>query len=83
MSFQAGRAESLPFPDGSFDLVTCQTVLIHVREPSVALREYLRVVRPGGRLLLIEPNNAAGMLAIGPALRTRPLEDVLDRAPAR
>jgi ubiquinone/menaquinone biosynthesis C-methylase UbiE len=55
--FQLGAAEQLPFADSSFDLVTCQTLLIHVREPKAVLAEMLRVARPGGLLLVVEPNN--------------------------
>ncbi len=58
-TFVTGEAERLPFADDSFDLVTCQTVLIHVREPVVVLREMLRVLRPGGLLAVAEPNNVA------------------------
>ena len=57
-----GRGENLPFPDGQFDLVTCQTVLIHVPDVVAVLREMGRVVRPGGTVLLAEPNNLAGQL---------------------
>ncbi|MDD5628020.1 MAG: class I SAM-dependent methyltransferase [Elusimicrobia bacterium] len=57
LSYQTAAAETLPFPDGSFDLVTCQTVLMHVREPKLVLAEMLRVLRPGGWLLAAEPNN--------------------------
>jgi ubiquinone/menaquinone biosynthesis C-methylase UbiE len=55
--FQLGLAERLPFPDDSFDLVTCQTVLIHTRDPKAVLVEMMRVARPGGLLLVVEPNN--------------------------
>ncbi len=57
--YRVGDALHLPYPDHSFTLVTCQTVLMHVAEPEVALREMLRVVQPGGRLLLAEPSNQA------------------------
>ena len=43
-----GRGEQLPFPDGHFDLVTCQTVLIHVADVVAVLREMCRVARPAG-----------------------------------
>ena len=46
-----GVAEALPFKDESFDLVTCQTLLIHVADPTAVIREMRRVVRPGGLLL--------------------------------
>jgi SAM-dependent methyltransferase len=42
------RAESLPFPDSSFDCVLCTQVLEHVEDPWAAAREISRVLRPGG-----------------------------------
>jgi SAM-dependent methyltransferase len=59
-----GRAEALPLPDASFDLVTCQTLLIHVHEVELAIAEMIRVLRPGGVLVLCEPDNRAGNLAL-------------------
>jgi hypothetical protein len=55
---------SLPFEDNSFDMVTCQTVLIHVQNPVEALREMLRVTKPGGIVVAAEPNNRAGTLVL-------------------
>ncbi|MHB8328576.1 MAG: class I SAM-dependent methyltransferase [Acidimicrobiales bacterium] len=57
-----GHGEKLPFPSDRFDLVTCQTVLIHVVDPVAVLREMGRVTRPGGTVLVAEPNNLAGQL---------------------
>lgn len=47
-----GRLEALPFEDGAFDLVTCVWALETVPDPSLALVELCRVVRPGGALCL-------------------------------
>lgn len=58
-TYQLGAAETMPFADQQFDLVTCQTLLMHVADPRVVLKEMLRILRPGGRLLLLEPNNVA------------------------
>src|SRR5262245_19354856 len=55
--YQHGSAQNLPFDDSSFDLVTCQTLLIHVPNPKEVLREMLRVLQPGGSLLVAEPSN--------------------------
>jgi SAM-dependent methyltransferase len=58
-SYREGLAEALPLPDESADLVTCQTVLMHVADPAKAIEEMQRVLRPGGLLLAAEPNNFA------------------------
>lgn len=59
--FVRGDAMSLAFADASFDLVTCQTVLIHLKDPKGAIREMMRVARPGGLVLTVEPCNMASM----------------------
>jgi len=52
----AGQAEVLPFASSSFDLVLSNEVLEHVADDRQALREMMRVLRPGGRLVLFVPN---------------------------
>jgi ubiquinone/menaquinone biosynthesis C-methylase UbiE len=59
----AAGAESLPFPDGSFDTVVSTLVLCTVPDQEAALDEVRRVLRPGGRLLFIEHVRAAGPMA--------------------
>lgn len=49
-----------PFDDGSFDAVTTRSVLIYVKRKLEALREFRRVLRPGGRISLFEPINSFG-----------------------
>ncbi len=53
-TFLEGRAENLPFPDDSFDVVAAMTVLCFVPDAKGAVREMARVLRPGGRLVLGE-----------------------------
>ncbi|HXM32092.1 MAG TPA: class I SAM-dependent methyltransferase [Chthoniobacterales bacterium] len=55
--FTTGNAESLDIADNSFDVVTCQTLLMHLAMPQRALQEMIRVLKPGGILICIEPNN--------------------------
>lgn len=57
VSFLQGDATALPLPDNAFDVVTCQTLLMHLPKPIDALREMRRILRPGGLLICIEPNN--------------------------
>lgn len=60
--YEQGSVEQLPFADARFDLVTCQTLLIHVPSPRQVLQEMLRVLKPGGLLLAAEPSNLAQVL---------------------
>ena len=52
LHFLAGDACSLPFPDCSFDLVICNSVLHHVADPSYLLAEIGRVAKPRAAILL-------------------------------
>ncbi len=54
MAFTAADAMSLPFADESFDVVTMSFGLRNVADAETALREFLRVTKPGGRLLVCE-----------------------------
>jgi SAM-dependent methyltransferase len=50
----AGVAEGLPYPDGLFDLVLSTTSFDHWSDQQAGLRECRRVLRPGGRLVLVD-----------------------------
>ena len=52
IDWQEGRAEKLPFPDCSFDLVCCQFALMFFTDRHAALAEMHRVLKKGGRLVL-------------------------------
>jgi demethylmenaquinone methyltransferase/2-methoxy-6-polyprenyl-1,4-benzoquinol methylase len=52
-------AEALPFPDGHFDLVSVAFGLRNMTHKDVALREMNRVLRPGGKLLVLEFSKVA------------------------
>jgi ubiquinone/menaquinone biosynthesis C-methylase UbiE len=49
-----GDVERLPFPDSSFDTIVATCVFCSVNDPVRGLREVLRVLRPTGRVLLLE-----------------------------
>lgn len=48
------RGESLPFPDNSFDFISMGYALRHVEDLGVLFREFRRVLKPGGRVLVME-----------------------------
>jgi ubiquinone/menaquinone biosynthesis C-methylase UbiE len=52
--YAAADAESLPFADAVFDLVTCRLAAHHFHDVRAALREIARVTRPGGRIGVID-----------------------------
>ena len=55
-SFVCADATSLPFPNDTFDAVTMFDVLEHIQDDAAAVKEALRVLRPGGFLLVTSPN---------------------------
>ncbi|WP_230680128.1 class I SAM-dependent methyltransferase [Pontibacter rufus] len=56
-AFKVGNATDIPLPDNIADLTLCQTLLIHVKNPQRVIDEMIRVTKPGGWVLALEPNN--------------------------
>jgi len=52
LDFRAAQAEALPFADRSFDAVVGNFAVLHLGRPELAVAEFVRVLRPGGRLAL-------------------------------
>jgi SAM-dependent methyltransferase len=77
-SFLQGDATRLPFADDTFDLTTCQTVLIHLRDPAAAIAEMTRVTKPGGLVAVAEPNNVSETLLLDTITNRAPVDDVVE-----
>jgi len=55
VDFRSGSAYAIPFPDASFEIVTCVEVMEHLDRPGEALAELRRVLKEGGSLVLTTP----------------------------
>jgi SAM-dependent methyltransferase len=55
--------ERLPFRDASLDVVIMRAVLVHTSDPRRTMAEMRRVLRPGGRVLLSEPDHGSHVVA--------------------
>jgi len=72
-----GDAISLPLPDRAFDLATCQTLLLHLRQPEAAIAEMVRITRPGGLVVCAEPNNLVARLPLSGLMEDEPPERLI------
>jgi ubiquinone/menaquinone biosynthesis C-methylase UbiE len=54
ISFETCTAESLPYPDASFDGAIAARLLLHAADPETVIREMKRVVKPGGRVVVMD-----------------------------
>jgi len=76
-AFVPGEAAKIPLPDESFDVVTCQTLLMHLERPVAALHEMLRILRPGGLMICAEPNNLWNYLTVTSLSADQPVEKLV------
>jgi demethylmenaquinone methyltransferase/2-methoxy-6-polyprenyl-1,4-benzoquinol methylase len=65
LEFRRGEGIALDEPDQSFDWVWCSDVLHHIDEPVAALREFARVLLPGGRIIIKESQVLQGVYLPG------------------
>ena len=61
--FALGDAYALPFPDASFDAVLAHTLLVHLSDPLRALKEFHRVLRPGGIVAVSDDQDATWVVS--------------------
>ena len=70
--FEEADAEQLPFTSASFDLVISRHLLWTLPHPEAALDEWIRVLRPGGRLVVVDSQLAATAPPLAENARTSP-----------
>jgi ubiquinone/menaquinone biosynthesis C-methylase UbiE len=64
LSFAGQRLESLEFAENTFDVVHCRGVLMHIPDWEIALGDLCRVLKPGGRIVILEANQTSLETAI-------------------
>jgi arsenite methyltransferase len=80
VNLQQGSAEALDFEDESFDALSCTQTLLYVKEMEKALREFYRVLKPGGRIAIIETDWRSAIINASDPAMTRRIFDALDGA---
>ena len=65
LEFRQGDGTALPLADQSCDWVWCSDVLHHIPDPVLALKEFMRVLRPGGRVIIKESQVAQALFLPG------------------
>jgi ubiquinone/menaquinone biosynthesis C-methylase UbiE len=68
VEFMQGSASNMPFPAGSFDFLLCRAAFKNFAQPVEALKEMCRVLRPGGRGLIIDLKRNASPEAVNHAV---------------
>jgi ubiquinone/menaquinone biosynthesis C-methylase UbiE len=69
VTFQQGNASALPFGAESFDLVYCRAAFKNFSEPVTAIREMHRVLKPGGKAVILDLRKDAPPDAIRAAVK--------------
>ncbi|MGW4065679.1 class I SAM-dependent methyltransferase [Amycolatopsis sp. NPDC004747] len=65
VTFRQGSAHALPFAEASFDTVVCTFGLCAIPDPAAAVAEMVRVLRPGGQLILVDHVTSSSRLVRG------------------
>lgn len=82
VSLKKATAEDLPLPDEFCDAAACAQVLLHVAEPATAIHEMRRILKPGGRLAIVETDWRSVVLNTSDETLTRRIFDAWDGAVA-
>ena len=82
VELEVASVYNLPFADGVFDAVRAERVFQHLDNPEAGLREMLRVTRPGGRVMVIDPDHGQAGIALDDPAHRRVYE-ALQRAMTR
>jgi len=82
VEYRVGDLGSLPFDDGTFDAAYSERAFIHLDNPEAAMLELHRVLRPGGRLVIVDPDHSRTAIDADDAELAELLTARLDRSMA-
>ena len=68
VDFEQGNASSLPYPRDTFDFLVCRAAFKNFSQPVKALREMHRVLKPGGRGLIVDLRRDASVASVNQAV---------------
>ena len=80
VGYHQGSVEALPFDDASFDALSCVQCLLYVDDLHAALAEFHRVLKPGGRIAVLETDWTGAILNSHDQALTRRIFDAWDLA---
>lgn len=81
LEFREGDGTAVDASDGTFDWLWCGNVLHHIADTPAALKEFARVLRPGGRLVILESQTLSALFLPGhPSLERRIQEAESERS---
>ena len=75
VNLQQGSVESMPFEDASFDALSCTQTLLYVKDMDKALTEFYRLLRPHGRIAVIETDWSGAIINSHDQVLTRKILD--------
>lgn len=82
VDFQQGNSSNLPFPQDTFDFLVCRAAFKNFAQPVKALQEMCRVLKPGGRALIIDLRRDASPAMVNQAvddMRLGPVNRVITK----
>jgi len=80
VNLQQGSVENLPFEDASFDALSCTQTLLYVKDMDQALKEFYRLLKPRGRIAIIETDWSGAIINSEDQVVTRKILDAWGRA---
>ncbi len=69
IEFQQGNVSEMPFPDNKFDFIFCSAAFKDFKDPSKALDEMYRVLKPSGMVLIVDMNRNVSDRAISESVK--------------